>query len=91
MSGRVPGRKIPTPFSRPSVSINKDEVKREWKWVKPSQLKPGDMTRLGVVISATTNVDTVNHVVTVILELGQPDPQIIKCNDAVDMLFAFTQ
>ncbi len=91
MSGRVPGRKIPTPFSRPSISVSKDEVKREWKWIKPSQLKPGDMTRLGIVISVTTNIDIVNHITSVIIEVGRPDPQIIKCNDAVDMLFAFTQ
>lgn len=91
MSGRVPGRKIPAPHSRPSVSISRDEVKREWKWVKPSQLKPGDMTRLGIVVSVTNNIDNVSHTTSIILEVGHPDPQIIKCTDLTSTFFAFTQ
>ena len=42
----------PKPFQRPSISVTTPaEVKREWGWVSPSDLEPGDIIPdSGVVI-----------------------------------------
>lgn len=46
-----PSKKIPAPFRRPSISINRDAPRREWRWVSPAELTVGDtITGRGVVL-----------------------------------------